>query len=47
MEAALALVAAGVAADVREGAERAAAAIDRGDGARTLEVWARLSKEPA
>jgi anthranilate phosphoribosyltransferase len=43
MEAAVALHAAGVAGDFREGAERAAAAIDRGDAERTLSQWAALS----
>jgi anthranilate phosphoribosyltransferase len=40
-----ALLAAGAARDRQEGAERAAAAIDRGDAARTLALWARLSHE--
>lgn len=36
---ACALVIAGVAGDLREGRERAEAALDRGDAARTLEAW--------
>lgn len=36
---ACALVVAGVAADLREGRERAEAALDRGDAARTLDAW--------
>jgi anthranilate phosphoribosyltransferase len=44
MEASLALVAAGIARDFVEGAERAAAAIDDGRAAATLERWAALSK---
>jgi anthranilate phosphoribosyltransferase len=47
MEAALALVATGAAADFREGAERAAAAIDSGAATKRLETWVRLSKEDA
>jgi anthranilate phosphoribosyltransferase len=43
MEAALALVAAGVAADVGEGAAKAAHGIDDGAAARTLARWAELS----
>jgi anthranilate phosphoribosyltransferase len=43
MEAALALVAAGVASDLRAAAEQAAAAIDSGAAATTLERWGRLS----
>jgi len=45
MEAALALVAAGAARDLREGAERAQASIDRGAAEGTLATWARLSRE--
>jgi anthranilate phosphoribosyltransferase len=44
LEAALALVAAGTAASPREGAERAAAAIDSGDASRTLDRWIELSR---
>jgi len=47
MEAALALVATGTAANVRDGAERAAAAVDSGAAAKTLATWVRLSKEEA
>jgi len=46
MAAGAALLACALAGDLREGAERAAAAIDRGDALRTLEAWARLSREP-
>jgi len=37
----------GVESDLRAAAERAAAAIDRGDATRTLERWIRVSKESA
>lgn len=47
MEAAMALVATGAAPDLWAGARRAEAALDEGDAARTLERWARLSREPA
>ncbi|HTM22702.1 MAG TPA: anthranilate phosphoribosyltransferase, partial [Kofleriaceae bacterium] len=47
MEAAAALHACALAADFREGAERAAAAIDAGDAARTLELWVKLSRGEA
>jgi len=47
MEAAVALTATGVASDFRDGASRAAAALDGGAAATTLETWARLSHEPA
>jgi len=40
-----ALVACGRAGDLRAGAEMAAAAIDRGDATRTLDLWIRLSRE--
>ena len=43
MEAAMALCAAGVASDLREGAEQAAWAMDSGAGRSTLERWAVLS----
>lgn len=39
-----ALHVAGAAADLKEGAERAAAAIDRGDARSTLAAWAELSQ---
>ena len=39
LNAACALVVAGLARDLREGRERAEAALDRGDAARTLEAW--------
>lgn len=45
LNAGAALFVAGAAASVREGMERAAAAIDRGDARRTLEQLARLSAE--
>jgi anthranilate phosphoribosyltransferase len=44
MAAAAALVACGLANDYRAGAELAAAAIDRGDAARTLDRWVQVSK---
>ena len=44
MAAAAALVACGLAEDLRAGAERAAAAIDRRDAEDTLALWARLSQ---
>ena len=44
MAAAAALVACGLASDYRTGAEMAAAAIDRGEAARTLDRWAQVSK---
>ncbi|HEY8143183.1 MAG TPA: anthranilate phosphoribosyltransferase, partial [Kofleriaceae bacterium] len=44
MAAAAALVACGLANDYRAGAEMAAAAIDRGDAARTLDRWVQVSK---
>jgi anthranilate phosphoribosyltransferase len=44
MAAAAALVACGLASDYRAGAEMAAAAIDRGDAARTLDRWAQVSR---
>jgi anthranilate phosphoribosyltransferase len=44
MEAALALVAVGVAADLPDGTRRAAAAIDQGAAAHTLHRWAVLSR---
>lgn len=47
MEAAVALCAAGLCADFREGAERAAAAIDGGDATRTLDAWIALSRDEA
>jgi anthranilate phosphoribosyltransferase len=47
MEAALALVGVGREPDLRAATARAAAAIDRGDATRTLEAWARLSREAA
>ncbi len=47
MEASVALVACGRARDFREGAERAAAAIDRGDAQNALERWASLSNTSA
>jgi len=47
MEAALALVAARAATSLRDGAERAEAAIDSGAAATTLERWASLSQSPA
>lgn len=47
MEAALALVAIGVASDVVEGAARADAALRGGLAARVLASWAQLSHEPA
>ena len=43
MEAAVALVACGLARDLREGAERATASIDRGDASAILRRWATLS----
>ncbi|HKA91605.1 MAG TPA: anthranilate phosphoribosyltransferase [Haliangiales bacterium] len=46
MEAALALVAAGAAADIVAGARRAAEAIDGGAARATLERWATASREP-
>jgi anthranilate phosphoribosyltransferase len=45
MEAALALVAVGVAGDLVEGARAAAAAIDDGRARRVLERWAVISQE--
>ena len=47
MEAALALVAVGLAETLEEGAARAAAAIDDGRARMTLERWAAISQEPA
>jgi len=47
MEAGVALHAVGLAADLREGAARAAEAIDRGDATSILELWTRLSNESA
>ncbi len=47
MEAALALVAIGLAPDARAGAERAAAAVAAGAAADRLKHWARVSQEPA
>jgi len=44
MEAALALVVAGAAADLSSAAQRAAAAIDDGDARETLDRWTRLSR---
>jgi anthranilate phosphoribosyltransferase len=45
LNAAAALVAADVAADLREGASAAAAAIDSGEAARRLERWVELTNE--
>jgi anthranilate phosphoribosyltransferase len=47
MEAAVALCAAGSSQDFREGAERAIAAIDRGEAMDTLARWIALSREQA
>jgi anthranilate phosphoribosyltransferase len=44
MEAAVALTACGVASDFRDGASRAAAAIDDGTAVSTLERWVELSR---
>ena len=44
LNAAAALVVAGVAADLREAAARAAAAIDSGDGARVLDRLVRFTR---
>ncbi len=44
MAAGAALLVCGLAADLRAGAEMAAAAIDRGDAARTLDRWAQVSR---
>jgi anthranilate phosphoribosyltransferase len=45
MEAALALMAAGAAADPEEGAYQAGRALDDGRARRTLERWARMSRD--
>lgn len=47
MEAAVALVVSGLAGDLREGAERAAAAVDSGAAQGTLARWIALSREDA
>ncbi len=44
MESAVAITAAGAAAEFREGAKLAAAAIDDGRASKTLDAWAELSK---
>ncbi len=46
MEAALALVAAGAAMDLRDGAAQAMASIDEGKASETLRVWAEITNTP-